>query len=165
MNQLTDNLTFVPDTARFYVNEFSDLAIDVLGETHQNITVERAFPLNAPDQFIVVKDSEKNEIGIVEHIKNLDKESQRVLDDRLDQSYYLPQITKILAVETTFHIPKWTVETDRGPREFEIPSSRRDVRVVGNGRVLLRDADGNRYEIKDYRKLDVESQGFVETLI
>jgi len=165
MSQLTDELSFLPQDSRFYINAFNDLSLDYADQIVENIQVERAFPLNAPNQFIVVKDSEGEEIGILEHIKHLDSDSQETLLQALEQTYFLPQITKIYSVESNFHIPKWSVETDRGPREFEIPSSRRDVRVVGDGRVLLRDADGNRYEILNYRKLDPDSLALVETLI
>jgi hypothetical protein len=165
MSELTSELTFLPDDASFIVNAFHDLTLEMAGETFENVTVERAFPLNAPNQFIIVKDNQKDEIGIIENVLRLPKATRNVLGDALDQTYYLPRITKIHKVETNFHIPKWTVDTDRGPRVFEIPSSRRDVRVIGGGRVLMRDADGNRYEIPDYRKLDAESMAFAETLI
>ncbi|MBT3601443.1 MAG: DUF1854 domain-containing protein [Candidatus Latescibacteria bacterium] len=165
MNQLTDQLTFLPQDAKFYLNAFHDLTLETADDLYENVTAERAFPLNAPDQLITVRDNEKNEIGQIEDMRNLDPDSYRVLQDALDQTYFLPQIIKIHASETKFRIPKWTVETDLGPREFEIPSTRRDLRVVGDGRILLRDADGNRYEIRDYRKLDPDSLAIVETLI
>lgn len=53
----------------------------------------------------------------------------------------------------------------RDPRAFEIYSSRRDVRDLGGGRVLVQDADGNRYEIPDYRRLDPASRALVEEMI
>ena len=53
----------------------------------------------------------------------------------------------------------------RDPRAFEIYSSRRDVRDLGGGRVLVQDADGNRYEIPDYRQLDPASRALVEEMI
>lgn len=165
MSELTNELTFLPHTARFYINTFHDLTLEVPHETHENVAVERAFPLNAPDQFIIVKDNKGDEIGIIEDCKNLDNDSFDVLQEALRQAYFLPQIIKVHSVETHFHVPTWTVDTDKGPRTFEIPSSRRDVRVVGNGRILLRDADGNRYEIPDYRQMDADSQAIVETLI
>ncbi|MDA0711729.1 MAG: DUF1854 domain-containing protein [bacterium] len=162
---LSGEMNFLPANTRFYVNSFGDLAVQVSEEVHENIQVERAFPLNAPEEFIVARNNEGDEIGILEKIRDLGRDSRIILQDALAQAYYLPQILTIHSVETHFHIPKWRVDTDRGPREFEIPSSRRDVRVMAGGRVLLRDADGNRYEIKDYRKLDPESQAIVETMI
>ena len=60
-------------------------------------------------------------------------------------------------------MPRWQVETDRGPRTFEIRSSRRDMRVLSAGRILIRDADGNLYEVPDYRQLDPQSRALVET--
>ena len=165
MSELTSELNFLAHTMRLYINDFNDLTLSLPNKTHDNVTVERAFPLNAPNQFIIVKDQNGDEIGIIEDSKHLDNDSFEVLEEALRQAYFMPQIIKINDVETNFHIPTWFVETDKGPRTFEIPSSRRDVRVVGNGRVLLRDADGNRYEIADYRQLDADSQAIVETLI
>jgi hypothetical protein len=165
MNQLTDQLNLLPSDVKFYLNNFHDLTLETSDEIYENVREERAFPLKAPDQFITIRNSDKEEIGIVEDINHLDKDSLNALQNALDQTYFLPQIIKIHSVDTKNHIPKWTVDTNRGPRAFEIQSSRRDVRVIGGVRVLLRDADGNRYEIPNYRKMDPESQAIAETLI
>lgn len=165
MNQLTEQLTFLPQDAKFYLNAFHDLTLETSEDLYENVTAERAFPLNAPEQLITIRDKKKNEIGLIEDMRTLDRDSYQVLENALNQTYFLPQIIKIHTAETKFRIPKWTVDTDLGPREFEIPSTRRDIRVVGDGRVLLRDADGNRYEIRNYHQLDPDSQAIVEGLI
>ncbi len=155
-----------PENLRIYRDEFEDLALELEdGRVIRRIAVQRAFPITTQDRFIVLRDAEGEEVGIIADISKLDRESKRALVRELERSYFTPKITQINSIEEQFHIPKWDVETDRGPRVFEIESSRRDVRVLGRGRVLIRDAYGNLYEIPDHRKLDTISRAMVEARI
>ena len=154
-----------PSDIRLYFDSFDDLTLELKGETHNQVQTQRSFPLNAPTRFIVLQDDKGKEIGIVEDMADLDPDSRKALQLALEQTYFMPHITRVNAITTRHQIPTWHVETDHGPRSFEIPSRRRDVRVLGETRVLLRDADGNRYEIPDYRRLDPDSIAFVETIV
>ena len=58
----------------------------------------------------------------------------------------------------------WDVETDRGPHHFDM-RDRDDVRLVAGNRLLIIDADGNRYEVPDYSRLDSRSRGILEQLL
>ena len=83
------------------------------------------------------------------------------VEAELERSYFTAAIVRVEAIEVEYHVPTWTVATNRGPRRFELRSSRRDLRVLG-WRVLIRDADGNRYEIPDLRRLDEASRALVD---
>ncbi len=162
---LTQELTLLdPDRTRIYRDEFTDLILDYEGE-QQPVTAHRAFPLTATGQFIVLKSVEGVEIGAIRDIARLNKDSRNILEADLERSYFAPVILQINHLEENFHIPKWDVETDHGHRIFEVRSRRRDIRIMSDARILLKDADGNRYEIPDYRMLDPVSRAFVETLI
>jgi len=50
------------------------------------------------------------------------------------------------------------VETDRGEFSFDVKSRNNDIKHLYDGRVLIRDSSDNRYEIRDFRKLDKKSQ-------
>ncbi len=154
-----------PETIKFYLNDFEDLILEVDGSKKHEVIPYRAFPLTASDQFIALRSTEDEEIGMVRNMSDLDADSRRALHTELERAYFTPRITQVYAVEENFHVPKWDVETDRGPRVFEIRSSRSDVRVMASGRILFRDADGNRYEIPDYRRLDPISRSLVETQV
>ncbi len=163
---LTGDLSLLsPRDIRLYLDDFDDLTLDLRGEIHHRVGVQRAFPFNAPTKFIVLLNSDGAEIGIVRDLGDLDSDSRDALEIALEQAYFMPRILKINSIVSNFHVPTWDVETDRGHRVFEIPSSRRDVRVIDDVRVILRDADGNRYEIVDYRLLDPDSIVFVETIV
>jgi hypothetical protein len=101
----------------------------------------------------------------VRDMNKLDSESRRVLQDVLKQLYFTAEIIQVNAIEEQSHIPTWDVETDRGPRTFDMASTRRDIRILERGRLLIRDADGNRYEIPDYRQLDAFSKAIIESMV
>jgi len=154
-----------PKGLRFYLDDFQDLCMeDETGEIFSPITPIRAFPLQAVNSFVVLRSAEGDEVGTLRSLSDLDTKSRKVLNTALEQAYFMPCITHVNSVKANFHVPTWDVETDRGPRVFELRSSR-DVRVLDNFRIVIRDADGNRYEIPDYRQLDPASRALVETLI
>jgi hypothetical protein len=155
-----------PKAIRLSRNDFEELCLEAAGkEPVGPLTVERAFPVRARDEFLRLKDADGGEVGIIRRLSELDPQSRAVLADELQWAYFAALITRVSAVRIRHHVPRWTVETDRGPRSFEIRSTRRDIRVLPEGRVLIRDADGNRYEIPDRRLLDAASRALVDAQI
>jgi hypothetical protein len=152
-----------PQHIRLYLDEFADLVLEIEGkEVERGVCLTRCFPISAGERFIALRTHRGEELGIVRDVTELDAQSQQALRAELERSYFRPQITRVHAITERFHVPRWEVETDRGPRVFEIRSTRRDLRVLGGGRVLIRDADGNLYEIPDHRRLDPQSHAIVE---
>ena len=155
-----------PEDMRLYIDEFEELTLELAGgEIYRAVSVLRAFPVSAQDQFLLLNEEDGDEIGTVRDLNELDAESRLVLNDELERLYFTAEIVQINAIEEQSHIPTWDVETDRGPRVFDMASTRRDLRVMERGRILIRDADGNRYEIPDYRQLDAFSKAILETMI
>ena len=166
-HDLAAEVTYLdPEKARFFVDAFEDLNLELAGDrTWSRVRVKRAFPLTRDDCFIVVQDRDGKEIGSLARLDALDPDSRKAVEEELERAYFTPRIERIAKVTTAYRVPRWEVETDRGPRAFEIYSSRRDVRVLDGGRVLVQDADGNRYEIPDYRRLDPASRTLVEEML
>jgi hypothetical protein len=48
--------------------------------------------------------------------------------------------------------------TDRGERTIRIKNRHSDIKTLYDGRILVRDANDNRYEIPDVSALDKHSQ-------
>ena len=168
-HKLAAEITYLdPDKARFFVDAFEDLNLELAeDQTYSRVRVKRAFPLSCDDCFIVVQDRQGKEIGSLARLDALDRDSRQAVEDELERAYFTPRIQRIAKVTVTNRVPRWEVETDRGPRAFDIYSSHRnsDVRLLGGGRVIVQDADGNRYEIPDYRHLDPASQALVEEML
>ena len=94
-------------------------------------------------------------------MENLPEESRSALTKALDEYYMIPKILRFIKMTEKFKIWMWTAETDRGIITFEIRNHIASVKPLYDGRVLIRDANDNRYEIPDYRKLDKKSKAML----
>ena len=128
------------------------------GRSFSELEPRRLFPVSAGDKYISLLDTEGIEIAIIRDLRELNTESRAVVDASLADYYLVPIITKILEVSEKFGTLRWTVETDRGIKSFEIRNRNHDIKVYGDGRVRVRDSDDNRYTIADYRELDPHSR-------
>lgn len=139
---------------------------DASGEVnrYERVRPMRAFPLTAPDEFITFF-SEKNEyLGALEHLQGVDERTEELLRDELEWRYLLPQIQQIHRLRVNAGIISWQVETDRGPRSFDV-RDRDDIRFMPGHRIVIKDVDGNRFEIPDYWQLDDWSYSQLEQLL
>ena len=162
--KVTDELEYL-DTSKVSIsrNAFAELVVQLPdGSTHTKVEPVRSFPLSETVRFITLLDSERNEIGIVEDARKLAPQSRDVLIEELEQRYFMPKITKINSLDGQFGVTQWDVETTQGDVQFGM-RTRYDIVTLGNGRVLIKDADGNRYEIENYNKLDQKSYALLQT--
>jgi len=128
------------------------------GAEHFQVRLAQAFPVTRRRRFILLYDRDGNEIGVIPGLKGLDPTSQDTVRRELDRSYFLSRIKRIVRVEDRYGLATWHVITDRGPRTFNIRSRSENIWWIGPGRVLIRDPDGNRYEIPNTDKLDHHSR-------
>lgn len=132
------------------------------GATVHQVRLVEAFPVTRRRRFVVLHDRDGEEIGILQNPKHLDPESAEVVRTALDRSYFLSRIKSIERVEERYGIATWHVTTDRGPRVFEVRSRSESVWWLGASHILIKDPDGNRYEIRDLNKLDARSRILAE---
>ena len=123
-------------------------------ERYERINAFRSFPLSAADQYISLRDREGDEIGIVESLEDLAPTQAALLRDELDRRYFTPLIQRVESLKEEFGYSYWTVDTDAGRRRFTVQSGKNNVTLVGEGRLVIVDVDGNRFEVADYTRLD-----------
>lgn len=133
-------------------------SVDETIRAYHGVSVRRAFPISDADQLVTFSDRDGNEIGVLLDPAQLDARSLAALEAEMQLAYFVPRITRIVELKDEYGLRLWSVETDRGPREFAT-QSRQDVRLVGKSRYIIRDVDGNRYEIADLMALDLRSRG------
>ena len=162
--QVVDELAFLDARhVRIEKNAFEELVVQLPdGTTHTKVEPICAFPVSETSRYISLVDEESNEIGIIEDVKHLPPASREVLIEALQKRYFMPRITKIHELDGQFGVTQWRVETSQGDVEFGM-RTRYDIVTLENGRVLIKDADGNRYEIENYQKLDPKSLALLET--
>lgn len=120
-----------------------------------------AFPVSEAADYVAFLDSRDREVLLLGHLHRLDEQSRRCLEEELGRVYFVPRITAIYHIEDAHGAARWEVETDRGFRVFDV-RDREDVRLLQGRRVLLQDADGNRYEIPDIGELDERSRKLLD---
>lgn len=142
------------------ITENDKVFVDVefyTGEKFTELELHRMFPITGLDKYISLLDSEGNEIAVIRNINDLMPESKAVVENCLKEYYMMPRITKFIRMSEKFKIWMWTAETDKGVCTFEIRNHLTAIKPLYDGRVLIKDANDNRYEIPDYNKLDKKS--------
>ena len=153
---------------RYYIDQYTgriertDLYLVRLiqkdGTVHEALEPRRLFPFSHATMYITLLDRHEHEVGFVRDLDELDAASREALEACFEEYYMIPKITRVMACEEHFGALTWTVQTDRGVTTFRIKSRHGDIKAVhGSHRVLIKDADDNRYEIPDYTALDAHS--------
>ena len=152
-----------PRAVRARRNERGRLVVTLGGgvETVEGVRPVRAFPLTAPDRQIVLLDAEDHELGVIRELTALDRESREAIEAELEVAYLVPRVQSIRMVISRFGVTTWDLETDRGTRTAHV-KDRSDVRPLPDGRIILTDIDGVKYEIPPPEELDERTRMWLE---
>ena len=133
------------------------------GTTISALEPRRLFPVSSLDTYITLLDEEGVERALIRKLSDLDADSRRTVNASLEDYYLVPKIIRIINTEEKYGTLRWTVETERGQKKFDIRNRNHDIKVYKDGRVRVRDSDDNRYVIDDYRTLDAHSKAKLMT--
>lgn len=128
------------------------------GERFEGLEPRRLFPLSGLRNYITLLDSDLKEKAVIRDLDRLMPDSKKAIEDCLEEYYLIPRITAVLNIVEKFGVLKWTIMTDRGERTIRIKNRHSDIKTLYDGRILVRDANDNRYEIPDVSALDKHSQ-------
>ena len=161
---MPDESNFLIDAAsmRILKTEKGRLELHHDGRVQAVGSIVAAFPLTRPGTMVSLRDEEGDEIGVLDSVAQLDAASQEVMREELERSYFMPVIGDILDVREELGVVTWEVETDRGPRTFQVRNVRQNVRKMGNRRLVIKDVDGNRYEVRDWLGLQPLAQKLLQ---
>ena len=128
------------------------------GETYPSLEPRRLFPRSSLTQYVTLLNAENKEIAIIRNLDNLDKDSREAIEGCFEDYYMIPEILEVLEIIEKYGMVSWRCRTDKGIIQFKIRNRHSDIKLLYDGRVLVRDSADNRYEIKDVKKLDKRSQ-------
>ncbi len=131
------------------------------GEKFTELELHRMFPITGLTKYIALLDKEGNEIAVIRNIDDLMPESKKVVENCLREYYMIPRITRFIKMSEKFKIWMWTAETDKGICTFEIRNHITAIKPLYDGRVLIKDANDNRYEIPNVNDLDKKSLSMI----
>ena len=118
---------------------------------------KRAFPFEKEEEFIVLLSEDGGDLGLIRRLSDRPDAEREILKRELDRRYFMPVIEKILHVNEKFAFSYWKVKTSSGPLEFSVRDTYKSLIHLGK-RIIVTDADGNRYDIPDVSKLDKASR-------
>ena len=141
---------------------FVDAEFFYSGEKYTGLEVHRLFPKSGQNKFLALMNEDGDQIAVIRDAENLLPESKETVLKALEEYYMIPRIIRFIKMTDKFRVWMWTAETDRGTLTFEIRNHVSTVKPLYDGRVLIRDANDNRYEIPDWRKMDKKSRRLIE---
>lgn len=138
-----------------------------VGNERSYITVKPvwAAPLSHPGRYLVLLDGKGEEITMIENPKDLPRESWLAVQEELRRRYLTARVTAVRHAKVEFGATYWSVETDRGPRDFVTQNLQENAVWLSDHHLLLLDVDGNRFEIPDIRELDWTSRAYIHAIL
>jgi hypothetical protein len=122
-------------------------------------------PLTRPNKYLALVDGKGDEIIMIKDPKSLSDSNFQALKRELYSRYLTAQVTKILNTKQEFGASYWTVETDRGNRDFVAQSLQENAQWLSDTHLILIDVDGNRFEITDVNALDEVSRKLLYNIV
>jgi len=127
------------------------------GSLH-DIYLVPCFPLSRRGQMVSVRNQDGDEVALLDDLERLPPEARGLAVSELDRSYFMPRITSVLHAEEKLNVLTMDIETDRGERTIQVRNPRRRLRKLPGNRIIVHDADGNRYEIRRLNELSTYAQ-------
>ncbi len=148
------------ENAVFARTEGGFISLEFDGKKWERVQVIRLFPFTEPDQFISIRTVEERskEIGVIEDMKKVSKETRKMLEEQLKLHYFTPVIQKVLDIKDEYGYAYFHVMTDRGECRFTINMGGNAVVRLTDTRLLITDLDENRFEIPDVLQLSQKEQ-------
>ncbi len=146
-------------------NAFGQLVLtDARGETHVGVIPVRAFPIAAPLAGISLVSAEGRELAWLDHLDDAPDALRPLIADELAQREFMPEIERLDHVSTFATPSQWTVQTSRGTTEL-ILKGEEDIRRLGDSALLVADANGIQYLIRNLRELDRHSRKLLDRFL
>ena len=161
-------IRYIDDSnAEFTKTKGGFLAVDYDGVHYKRVSVCPAFPFSSPLAYISLRENtaEGREIGIVKDVDALGASAAKLLHEQINMRCFTPVILKISGVKEEYGFAYFDVDTDRGHCKFAVNISSSDIINLGGQRVIIKDVDGNRFDIPDTSKLSPSELKMIETYV
>lgn len=134
------------------------------GERHEGVTPVRAFPIAAPDEGLSLINFEGHEVGWVDAVADLPDGIRELIEEELASREFVPEISRIVSVSSFACPSTWQVSTRRGDAQL-ILKGEEDIRRLSRTRLLIADANGIQFLIRDLEQLDKPSRKLLDRFL
>ena len=134
------------------------------GQRHDGITPVRAFPIAAPDEGLSLVNFEGHEVAWIDRLAELPPAIAQLLEEELASREFVPEIEQISAVSSFACPSTWQLRTNRGNTEMLLKGEE-DIRRLSHTRLLIADASGVQYLVRDLTQLDRHSRKLLDRFL
>ena len=155
-----------PDTLNLFYHPKDRLRLTVEGDrSYPTVKPAWAAPLSHPNKFLALLDGKGNEIVTLADPTTMPPASWEAAKQELERRYLTATVRRIRHAKQEFGATYWSVDTDRGHREFVTQNLQENALWLSDTHLLLLDVDGNRFELPDVSALDAASRHFVDSIL
>jgi Domain of unknown function (DUF1854) len=134
------------------------------GTRHAPVTALRAYPVSAPDSGVALMDVDGHEIVWIDQLAQLDGALRSLVEQALNEREFLPEILQLTEVSSFATPSTWSVVTDRGATQFLLKGEE-DIRRLTGTVLLINDADGVQFMIRDLAAMDKHSRKLLDRFL
>ncbi|MCH2219572.1 MAG: DUF1854 domain-containing protein [Dechloromonas sp.] len=150
---------------QLHCDNFGRLVLtDAHGIRHEGVTPVRAFPIAAPNEGLSLINFEGHEVGWVDHVADLPPGMREIVEADLRSREFVPEIERILDVSGFACPSTWQVQTNRGQAELVLKGEE-DIRRLSQTRLLIADANGIQFLVRDLTTLDKHSRKLLDRFL
>ena len=124
----------------------------------------RAFPIQAPRQYIALINADGHEVAFIDCLDTLEPTTRALVEQALEEREFTPVIRRLLEVSSFATPSTWTVETDRGVTRFVLKGEE-DIRRLSRDVLLIQDSHGVQYLIRRPLELDRHSRRLLDRFL
>src|SRR4028119_878693 len=122
-------------------------------------------PLSRPDTYLALLDGKDKEITLLPDPNQLPHDSLAAVRHELRRRYLTATVRAVHSAREEFGATYWSVETDRGSRDFVTQNLQENAQWFSETHLLLLDVDGNRFELPDINALDARSRTLLDGIL
>ncbi len=157
--------TVVTHNCALAFDPFGKLVVTMAdGTQHVGAVVARAFPIATPDQCISILSAEGKELAWVESLNDLPANERDIVAQALQGREFMPEILRLDGVNSFSTPSVWRVQTNRGPAQLVLKGEE-DIRRLSASRLIVADAHGVQFLIRDLPSLDRHTRKLLDRFL
>jgi hypothetical protein len=134
------------------------------GTRHESVVPVRPFPLSAPTEGLSLVGGDGHEVLWIDRLDAVPQPQRARIEEELAAREFVPVLERLISVSTFSTPSTWTVQTDRGATQFVLKGEE-DIRRLDGGALLITDANGVSYRVRDRLGLDRHSRRLIERFL
>jgi hypothetical protein len=146
-------------------NAFGRLVFtDTDGTVSEGVVPVRAFPISAADEGVALISTDGREVAWLDRVGDLPDDRRSLVEAELAIREFMPEIKRIASVSSYATPSTWRVDTDRGETCLVLKGEE-DIRRLGRTALLIADANGIQFLVRDIQSLDRASRKMLDRFL